>query len=262
MKRKASLWGSVSVLISVIVGISALVRNALFVPMILLAFATWGVWVVLVLCIPRWHAGHIKRQQAKAAKSVQEELKAADVSDLNVAQTLLRHVNYRITAYLQSSYPNARWEWTAHNPALLAIQGGIGRIRIYGVEDYEYADVELDRQGNLSCSLVRRMADQQSPDGETPSSSGVTLDPRIWYEQQGRQTLEMLIADLDSRGYKHLNLNEDGSICTALDGADEETVQSSFSSFPPKVYWPQLVKVLEQEGLAATVQTDCVSVAW
>ncbi|MBM6721552.1 SNF2-related protein [Pseudoflavonifractor phocaeensis] len=114
MKRKASLWGSVSVLISVIVGISALVRNALFVPMILLAFATWGVWVVLVLCVPRWHAGRIKRQQAKAAKSVQEELKAADVPDLNVAQTLLRHVNYRITAYLQSSYPNARWEWTAH----------------------------------------------------------------------------------------------------------------------------------------------------
>ena len=109
MKRKATLWGSVSVLISVIVGISALVRNALYVPMILLAFATWGVWVVLVLCIPRWHAGHIKRQQAKAAKSVQEELKAADVPDLNVAQTLLRHVNYRITAYLQSSYPNARW---------------------------------------------------------------------------------------------------------------------------------------------------------
>lgn len=175
-------------------------------------------------------------------------------------------VRYRIKRWKQHNtvldYPNARWEWTAHNPALLAIQGGIGRIRIYGVEDYEYADVELDRQGNLSCSLVRRMADQQSPDGETPSSSGVTLDPRIWYEQQGRQTLEMLIADLDSRGYKHLNLNEDGSICTALDGADEETVQSSFSSFPPKVYWPQLVKVLEQEGLAATVQTDCVSVAW
>ena len=108
MKRKASLWGSVSVLISVIVGISALVRNALFVPMILLAFATWGVWVVLVLCVPRWHAGRIKRQQAKATKSVQEELKAADMSDLNVAQTLLRHVNYRITAYLQSSQPALR----------------------------------------------------------------------------------------------------------------------------------------------------------
>lgn len=262
MKRKASLWGSVSVLVSVIVGISALIRGSLFVPMILLAFATWAVWVVLVLCVPRWHAGRIKRQQTKAAKSVEDELKAAEVPGLDVAQTLLRHVNYRISAYLQSSYSNARWEWTTHNPALLAIQGGIGRIRIYGVEDYEYADVELDRQGNLSCSLVRRLANQQAVDGETPAVSGVTLDPRIWYEQQGRETLEMLIADLNSRGYKHLTLNEDGSICTALDGEDEEAVASTFRSFPPKVYWPQLVKVLEQEGLAATVQTDCVSVAW
>ena len=262
MKHKASLWGSVSVLVSVIVGISALIRGSLFVPMILLAFASWGIWVILVLCIPHWHAGHIRRQRAKAAKSVEDELKAAEVPSLDVAQTLLRHVNYRISAYLQSSYPNARWEWITNNPALLAIQGGIGRIRIYGVEDYEYADVELDRQGNLTCSLVSRLANQQAVEGETPASSGVTLDPRIWYEQQGRETLEMLIADLNSRGYKHLTLNEDGSICTALDGDDEEAVASTFSSFPPKVYWPQLAKVLEQEGLAATVQTDCVSVAW
>ena len=261
MKRQTSLWGSISVLIGVIVGIVALVRGPAFYPMILLAFAVWGVWAVLTLGLPRWRTGYVRRQMANETRSVRSELDAANVP-VDVAQTLLRHVNYRISAYLKSSHPNARWEWVTRNPALLAVQGGIGRIRLYGVDDYDYADVELDQQGNLSCSLVRRMADQQSPDGEAPSSSGVTLDPRIWYEQQGRQTLEMLIADLDSRGYKHLNLNEDGSICTALDGADEETVQSSFSSFPPKVYWPQLVKVLEQEGLAATVQTDCVSVAW
>ena len=72
----------------------------------------------------------------------------------------------------------------------------------------------------------------------------------------------MLIADLNSRGYKHLTLKEDGSICTSLDGANEETIQSTFSNFPAKVYWPQLAKVLEQEGLAATVEANCVSVAW
>ena len=103
---------------------------------------------------------------------------------------------------------------------------------------------------------------EQTPDGEPPASPGMPLDPRIWYDQQGRETLEMLIADLNSRGYKHLALKEDGSICTSLDGANEETIQSTFSNFPAKVYWPQLAKVLEQEGLAATVEANCVSVAW
>ena len=197
---------------------------------------------------------------ANEMRSVRSELDAANVP-VDVAQTLLRHVNYRISAYLKSAHPNARWEWVTRNPALLAVQGGIGRIRLYGVDDYDYADVELDQQGSLSCSLVRLMA-EQTPDGEPPASPGMPLDPRIWYDQQGRETLEMLIADLNSRGYKHLALKEDGSICTSLDGANEETIQSTFSNFPAKVYWPQLAKVLEQEGLAATVEANCVSVAW
>lgn len=260
MKRQTSPWGSISVLIGVIVGIVALVRGPLFFPMLLLAFVVWGVWAILTLALPRWRADSTRRQIESEARSVQAELEAVDVS-MDVAQTLLRHVNYRISAYLQSSYPNARWEWISRNPALLAVQGGIGRIRLYGVENYEYADVELDRQGNLSCSLVRRMV-EHAPDGEPQAPSGIPLDPRIWYEQQGRQMLEMLIADLNSRGYQHLTLTEDGSICTRQNGTEEDTVQSTFGSFPPKVYWPQLVKVLEQEGLAATVQADCISVSW
>lgn len=260
MKRQTSLWGSISVLIGVIVGIVALIRGPLLFPMLLLAFAVWGAWVLLTLVLPRRRAGSTRRQIEGEARSIQAELEAAHVP-VDAAQTLLRHVNYRISAYLRSSYPDARWEWISRNPALLAIQGGIGRIRLYGVEDYEYADVELDSQGGLACSLVRRMA-EQAHDGEPPASPGMPLDPRIWYEQQGRQTLEMLIADLNSRGYQHLTLTEDGSICTRQDGAAEDTVQSVFSSFPPKVYWPQLAKVLEQEGLSAAVLADCISVSW
>lgn len=262
MNQRPSLWGSVSVLIGVIIGITALIRGLLFLPMLLLAFLVWGAWVIVTQYMPLWQAHRSRRQQASIAQSIEDELADADVTNLEIAQTLLRHVNYRISAYLRSCYPNARWEWAVRNPALLAIQGGIGRIRIYGVEDHDYADVELEPQGKLSCSLVRRLAVQDSADGPLPDSSGVTLDPRIWYDQQGRHTLELLIADLDSRGYRQLTLNEDGSICTALDDSEEETLQSAFSSFPPKVYWPQLAKVLEQEGLAATVQMDCVSVAW
>ena len=146
MKRQTSLWGSISVLIGVIIGIVALVRGPAFYPMILLAFAVWGVWAVLTLGLPQWRTGYVRRQMANETRSVRSELDAANVP-VDVAQTLLRHVNYRISAYLKSAHPNARWEWVTRNPALLAVQGGIGRIRLYGVDDYDYADVELDQQG-------------------------------------------------------------------------------------------------------------------
>ena len=45
MKRSSPLWGSVSVLIGVVIAILALVRGAWLVPLLLLTFTAWGLWV-------------------------------------------------------------------------------------------------------------------------------------------------------------------------------------------------------------------------
>lgn len=263
MKQKSSLWGSISILIGVVIAILALVRGPWLTPLLIAVFASWGLWVILAQLVPLWRAEAARRQDEKETRRVQEELSAANVPDMGVAQTLLRHVNHRISAQLKSAYPNARWEWIVKNPSLLAVQGGIGRIRVYGVPDFDFADVELDQSANLSCALVRVMPNQQATPGEAPlGPAKQSVDPQVWYEVQGRKTLETLIADLASRGHDRLTLKEDGSICVKPAEGGIDQVQSTFVSFPPKVYWPQLVKVLEQEGLAATVQDDCVSVVW
>ena len=262
MKRQTSLWGSISVLIGVIVGIVALVRGPAFYPMILLAFAVWGVWAVLTLGLPRWRTGYVRRQMANETRSVRSELDAANVP-VDVAQTLLRHVNHRISDQLKALYPEARWEWKTKNPTLLAIHGGIGRIRVYGVPEYEYADVELEQSGMLSCSLVKRLAppsSEQEPLPQPPNQQDV--DPQVWYERKGRKTLETLIADLDSRGHHCLFLKEDGSICVRPMEGDEETVQDTLKDFPEKRLWERLVKVLEDAGLAAVAREDCITIAW
>ena len=44
MKRSSPLWGSVSVLIGVVIAILALVRGAWLVPLLLLVFTAWGLW--------------------------------------------------------------------------------------------------------------------------------------------------------------------------------------------------------------------------
>jgi hypothetical protein len=35
-----------------------------------------------------------------------------------------------------------------------------------------------------------------------------------------------------------------------------------FPNFPNKVYWPSLVEVLRQNGLAASALDHCIQVAW
>lgn len=262
MKQGKSVWGSISILVGVLLPILALVRGTWEIVLLIAAFTAWGLWVILTQLRPVWRAERETQQRVREAQAVQAELEAANVPNLGVAQTLLRHVNHRISAQIKSAYPDARWEWAVKNPALLAVQGGIGRIRVYGVNGFDYADVELDPNGNLVCSLIQFVPNQQPASGAAPAPEQQPLDPQIWYEKQGRETLEALVADLDSRGYKHLVLHEDGSISAQGEDSGAGLIQSTFDSFPPKVYWPRLAKVLEQEGLAATVQDDCVSVAW
>lgn len=125
-----------------------------------------------------------------------------------MGQILLRHVNHRISAYLKSVYPNARWEWREKQPERLILEGGTGRIRVYGVPEYNFADVQLDSQGGLQCSMVKIVpltnagkAGEES--GHLPPNNQ-PVDPRIWYEHQGRKVLSGLIADLNSRGHSSL----------------------------------------------------------
>lgn len=56
---------------------------------------------------------------------------------------------------LHAAYPNARWEWLADKPSRFAVEGGTARIRVYGIPDFDYADVKLDQKANLDCSLVK-----------------------------------------------------------------------------------------------------------
>jgi hypothetical protein len=143
------------------------------------------------------------------------------------------------------------------DPALFVAQGGTGRIRVTGIPDYEYADVTVDQGGKLTCLLVKMSpVEKPAPPNQQP------VEPQQWYEAQGRQTLGTLVADLDSRGHNALTVQEDGSICISPKGDGTEVKQAVLANFPAKDLWPKLVEILKQEGLAATVQGDCIAVTW
>lgn len=262
-KTSTLLWGSISILIGAVIAVLALVRGKWQLPLLISCFALWGLWLIFALLLPAWRSIQSLRRREKRAERERQAMADANLPDDALAQKLLRHVNFRISSHLKSAYPNARWEWTIEMPALFAVQGGTARIRVYGVPDYDFADVTLNKMEDLSCSLVKvvRLHGQEQPN-DTPAPNQQPVDPQVWYELQGRKVLENLVADLNSRGHSKLYLKEDGSICIKPEGGDEELVQESFNSFPEKVYWPRLKDVLEQAGLAATVQDTCIQVAW
>lgn len=250
MKKNTLLWSSISILIGAVIAVVAFTRGALCTVLLILVFAVWGLWGVWTLLLSgrRLPIAHRQTEQNSAPNQA-------------VLQTLLHHVNYRVSGCLKSKYPEAHWEWVMRDPASFVAQGGTGRIRVYGVPDYSYADVTVDRYGKLSCSLIQ-VAPIDSSAEQPPAPDQDHPDPGVWYETQGRKVLESLVADLASRGHHSLTLKEDGSICVRQADGGTETAQGAFATFPEKDNWPRLAAVLEQEGLAATVQDSGIVVAW
>lgn len=250
MKQKTSIWGSVSLLIGVVIAILAIVRGRWQLPLLVGVFVVWDLWLLWTQAIPAWRTMRARPQKEQP-----------EVASQHLVQTLLHHVNYRISASLKAGYPDARWEWMMHDPARFVSQGGTGRIRVYGIPDYEFAEVTLDQSGKLSCSLVK-LAPVQSAAGNPVPPNQQEFDPQVWYDTYARQTLEHLVADLDSRGHSGLALKEDGSICTRSMKTGKEVPCGTLAEFPSKERWSKLADVLEQRGLTAAVRDTCIAVSW
>lgn len=279
MRRKKSLWSGVSILIVAMLAITAFIRGNAQVWLLAIAFTLWSVWAVFYYLIP-YIKVELHRHEARRIRKKCEEQDAKrpafaipEVSDpLNLV--LLRHVNYRISAYLQSVYPNATWEWREEFPERIVAKGGTGRIKLFGVEGFNFADVTFDQNACIDCALVNVVPMAQRTTTEAPvaqtaeaAQEPVTapkqqnpVDPQVWYEVQGRKVLEALITDLHSRGYNSLTIRENGDI--AIKQADSEKVRTAFESLPEKMYWTRLCKVFEREGMAANITDGGILLTW
>ncbi len=274
MKNRKSLWSGVSVLIVAVLAIMAFVRGDLKAWLLAAAFTAWGIWAVVLFLAPYVkaqvyrHKARRMREQYKAQKQ-KPKLEVPDLSDPQDI-VLLRHVNYRISSYIQSVYPDATWEWREEFPERIVSKGGVGRIQIFGVPDFNYADVTFDQNAGIRCAMLKivpldHLNRPSTPTDTAPAEQPTTpkqntVDPQVWYEVQARKVLKDLIADLDSRGHSSLTIKETGEI--AIQQADNELVKPAFESVPERMFWPRLIKVLEREGLAANMTDKGLLLSW
>ncbi|MCM1214952.1 MAG: hypothetical protein NC331_06535 [Lachnospiraceae bacterium] len=271
MKNDKALWGSISILAGAVIAVLALVRGAWQTWLLMGLFILWGLWVSGILLFPHIRQARQDRTRSRLGKKRFAEgiasnspSKTAGTSSIETEALLLQHVNYRISAYLQAVYPSARWEWCEKEPEKLILTGGTGRIRIFGVPDFDHADVNLDQQANIKCDMIKIVplsaAGNGGTDEEKAPPNKQPIDPQIWYEVQGRNILEALVGDLNSRGHSHLTLHEDGSICIEED--EGEVPKEHLPGFPEKLYWPRLVQVFERNGLAAEITAKGIQISW
>lgn len=270
MKSDKALWGSISILVGVVIAILALIRGSWQTWLLIGVFTLWGLWVAAVLLRPYMQQAKRRRRREQHEKERLAEgivpNQPSELPAMEYAETellLLRHVNHRISAYLQAVYPDVRWEWCEKRPEKLVVSGGTGRIRLYGIPDFDHADVSVDQSAGITCNMLKIVplsdARGSGPEDTVPPNQQ-PVDPQIWYEVQGRRVLEALVADLNSRGHSHLTIHEDGDICIEED--TEEVAKEHLAGFPEKTYWPRLLQVFERNGLAADIMAKGIQISW
>ena len=266
MNKKASLSSGTATLIVAVLAVTAFIRGRAQILFLAGVFAIFFVWASVKFWIPALKIRHIRRSTKKIQRQAEREKQRAMFPDFPdpVPAVLLRHVNHRISAYLQSIYPDATWEWRTESPEQIAEKGGTGRIQIYGAADYDFADVTLTQDAEINFSLLKvvPIANVMNSSGNPNAIPQKTnpVDPQVWYENQGRTVLEALISDLNSRGHHSLTIRENGEI--VIQQADTETVKGILDHLPEKVYWPRLSKVFEREGMASQITDGGFVLSW
>ena len=272
MKHKKNLWSGVSSLIVAVLAITAFLRGAWQFWMLVAAFAVFAVWASYRFLIPfikeKWYGREAKKLQKhyEAQTKQQRTFLDIDVSE-PTSIVLLRHVNHRISAYLQSAYPEATWDWCVDNPEKLVTKGGTGRIKLSGVPDYNFAEISLNQNAKIGCQLLKIVpfgAEQNGAEETTaeekPKPAPREIDPQVWFEKQGRAVLQNLIADLNSRGHNSLTIEADG--CIVITQGDKALKRPAFTNLPSKEYWPRLVNVFTRNGMSGEITDSGLVLSW
>jgi len=280
MKKRKFFSGALKFLVLTLLAVALFTKGTLQTKFAIAVFIIAGVW----FCQPAfiWLGRKIKPlfmkvpfvkeppkkfrivRTGKAVSGIRtDDFRVPDISD-SASVVLLRHVNHRISAYLKSAYPDVTWEWIAEQPERLVSKGGTGRIRLFNVPDFNFADVEFDQMAHINCDFLKLvpLADIKTATGVPADEvkADQPIDPATWYSLQGKSVLESCVGDLNSHGFKTLNINESGEIVVKQN--DKEIAYSTLNHFPAKQYWPGLAAVLGKAGWSASVIDSGLVLSW
>jgi len=271
MKRKKLLGKNLTFLITGTLAVMAFIKGESQFWWFVGVFAVFAVWTLIISSKNCRLNNMINRKQFIKPGRKQKNSKASSaLRKINSENALLLHLNCRISDYLKSVYPEATWEWITETPETLATEGGTGEIRLFGVPDFNYAEIAFDKLARIDCRMIRIVsfddlkkngAPENEPKPEPENQPNQQqADPEIWYGVQGKRVLEKCVADLNAHGHANLLIKENGDICVYQ--GKNEIVNDKFVNLPDKTAWQRLVEIIESQGLSAAVANDCIKVSW
>jgi hypothetical protein len=269
---------SLSLLIVAVLIITAFFREPKHQWLYIAVFAVWAAVLLLRSLAGRIAGlGRILRKTAqgidaarRTAKLKQKKALAETTltarSDSSDDKLLLGHLNCRITDKLRAVFPDATWRWQEKTPELIA-RGGTGRIRIEDAGEYTHADVTVDSFFRISFAMMKIISLQETaedaarPETDTADArEPVQANVADWYDWVGKEALQDVITELNSRGYSRVFVKETGEVYVVEDG--DEAVKATLKEMPGKSKWTELVDVLAAGDLRGEIDNDRLAVAW
>jgi hypothetical protein len=268
MGKRKIFTKPVTFLIVTGIAITALTEGELRSNLTLGVFILTGLWLLVSFIGARFgklkHALRKRQKRIKVTGSKKVRIISRQSTPEVVTAALMRHINHRISDYLKSAYPDVTWEWVSEQPEKAVVKGGTGRIRLFNIPDFNYADVLFNRMAQIECDFLRVV-----PFAELKTDSGVPAEEirpnqpvnlEAWYSIQGKSTLESCISELNSHGFSTLSIKENGDICVKK--GDKEVACETLKQFPGKQCRQSLVDMLSKAGWAASVSENGIAVSW
>ena len=161
MRRLQRLWGSVSVLTAaVLAGICFLRGNTQRI-FFMGVFALWIAYSFAVFLMPVIKRYKYRRNLRKIRKKPQNHSGSNGAELQRLYYLLLCNANHRITGYIKSIYPEVVWKWETAAPEKVITEGETGRIRLFNVDDYNFADISFDNSANIECTFLKAVSNSE-----------------------------------------------------------------------------------------------------
>lgn len=174
-------------------------------------------------------------------------------------RALIRHINYRITDKLRSLYSEAFWEWDEKPTVSFITEGGCRRIRVSNAEEFNFAEVTIDKYSKISLNLLKVVPCSEAVTDKVVSDYPVDVEG--WYSTRAKGVLEEVIGELNARGISCLEIDSDGVI-TALEGK-EAVKHGKLENMPAESCWKALCDMLTNKfELDACVDKKLIRVSW
>ena len=98
--------------------------------------------------------------------------------------------------------------------------------------------------------------DFEPPEDDDLEDIPETNEAENWYKFLGRDILTDVITDLNTRGFKRMEITEDGEIRV------NDTTEEQIDDFPEPDGWNTLVSEMRNDGLNAGITDDRLVVTW